>query len=47
MIKNTETVPFDIDVFLSKLEDLMVAAYKNKKDIRDRVKDIVSTYNPM
>lgn len=40
-------IPFDIDVFLSKLEDLMVAAYKNKKDIRDRVKDIVSTYNPM
>ena len=40
-------IPFDIDVFLSKLENLMEAAYKNKKDIRDRVKDIVSTYNPM
>ena len=40
-------IPFDIDVFLSKLENLMDAAYKNKKDIRDRVKDIVSTYHPM
>ena len=40
-------IPFDIDVFLSKLENLMEAAYKNKKDIRDRVKDIVSTYHPM
>ena len=36
-------IPFDIDVFLSKLDSLMDAAYKNKKDIRERVKDIVST----
>ena len=40
-------IPFDIDVFLSKLENLMDAAYKNEKDIRDMVKDIVSTYHPM
>lgn len=37
---------FDIDAFLGKVEDLMEAAYKNKEDIREMVKDIVRTYKP-
>jgi len=37
---------FDIDVFLGKVDDLMEAAYKNKDDIREMVKDIVGTYKP-
>ena len=40
-------VPFDPDVFLSQLEGLMDTAYRNdEKNIRSRVKDIVSTYHP-
>ena len=38
---------FDIDAFLGKVEDLMEAAYKNKDDIREMVKDIVGTYKPV
>ena len=37
---------FDIDAFLGKVEYLMEAAYKNKEDIREMVKDIVGTYKP-
>ena len=37
---------FDIDAFLGKVDDLMEAAYKNKEDIREMVKDIVETYKP-
>ena len=40
-------IPFDTDRFLSQLDALMTAAYANKKDIRSRVKDMVSTYHPM
>jgi possible capsular polysaccharide biosynthesis protein len=29
------------------VEDLMEAAYKNKDDIREMVKDIVGTYKPV
>lgn len=39
-------IPFDIDVFLGQLEELMDAAYKNKEDIRDILKNVVSTYHP-
>ena len=39
-------IPFDISVFLSKLQTLMDAAYKNKANIRDYVKEMVSTYHP-
>ena len=39
-------IPFDADEFLRQLDDLMSAAYSNKKDIRDRVQDIVGTYHP-
>ena len=39
-------VKFDVDEFLAQLGDLMIAAYKNKDDIRDRVQAMVSTYHP-
>ena len=39
-------IPFDIDVFLTQLDDLMEAAYRNKDDIRDRLRAVVSTYHP-
>ncbi|MGN0437093.1 MAG: polysaccharide biosynthesis protein [Lachnospiraceae bacterium] len=39
-------IPFDIDVFLDQLDDLMEASYKNKSDIRDLVQEVVSTYHP-
>ena len=37
-------IPFDTDVFLAQLEDLMMAAYKNRADIREKVQEIVGTY---
>lgn len=39
-------IPFDIEVFLGQLDELMEAAYKNKREIREMVKKVVSTYNP-
>ena len=39
-------IPFDIEEFLDKLDELMEAAYKNKDNIRDMVEEIVSTYHP-
>ncbi len=39
-------IPFDTDEFLQQLQGLMEAAYSNKKDIRDRVARMVSTYHP-
>ncbi len=39
-------VPFDADVFLAQLRDLMMDAYKNRKDIKERVKGMVNTYHP-
>lgn len=39
-------IKLDTDVFYSQLEKLMEAAYKNRKDIREMVKDIVPTYKP-
>ena len=39
-------IPFDTDEFLAALEQLMMAAYANKPDIRQRVEKIVSTYHP-
>ena len=38
---------FDIDAFLGKVDELMEAAYKNKDDIREMVKEIVGTYKPV
>ena len=39
-------IPFDTDEFLQQLDSLMSAAYSNKKDIRERVAAMVSTYHP-
>lgn len=39
-------IPFNTDAFLYELDELMKAAYDNKKDIRDRVAKVVSTYHP-
>ena len=40
-------IPFDTDVFLNQLDELMEAAYKNKEDIKERVEKIVVTYHPL
>lgn len=39
-------IPFDIEEFLQQLDELLEAAYKNKDDMRERVKSIVTTYHP-
>ena len=39
-------IPFDTDEFLQQLDSLMTAAYNNKKDIREQVAAMVSTYHP-
>ena len=39
-------IPFDVDLFLSQLNELMMAAYSNQKDIRKLVAKMVSTYYP-
>ena len=39
-------IPFDIEEFLRQLDELLEAAYKNKKDMRERVQEVVVTYHP-
>ena len=39
-------IQFDFDTFPTKLEILLTAAYANREDIRERMKDLVSTYHP-
>ena len=39
-------IPFEVDKFMNQLASLMTAAYANKKDIRERVEEIVNTYHP-
>ena len=39
-------VPFDGEQFLSRMADLMDAAYDNREDIRELVKELVPTYVP-
>ncbi|MCQ2516232.1 MAG: polysaccharide biosynthesis protein [Saccharofermentans sp.] len=39
-------IPFDIEEFLSQLDTLMEAAYKNKDDIRTLIGGVVNTYHP-
>lgn len=39
-------IPFDTDDFLQRMSTLMTAAYRNDKDIRTRVADMVQTYHP-
>ena len=41
-----QPIPFDEDEFLRGLDELMLAAYSNRKDIRSRVAAMVSTYHP-
>ncbi len=40
-------IAFDVEKFLVQLDELMTDAYKNRSDIRERVKKIVSTYHPI
>ena len=39
-------IAFDMDEFLGELDGLMEAAYKNRDDMKLRVKKIVTTYHP-
>ena len=39
-------IPFDTDEFLEQLNELMLTAYMNSKDIRSQVEKMVSTYHP-
>ncbi len=41
-----EPIAFDSDAFLAELQELMLDAYDNKKDIRERTMKIVKTYRP-
>ena len=38
-------IPFDTDLFLDQLEELMVRCYRDTENIRDYVKQMVSTYH--
>lgn len=40
-------IPFDEDKFLEELDELLEAAYKNKDDIKERLKKVVTTYHPL
>ena len=40
-------IPFETDKFLKNLDELMIAAYKNSSDIKERVQKIVTTYHPI
>ena len=39
-------IPFDVDEFLEGLENLADAAYQNDPNIREAVRELVSTYHP-
>ena len=39
-------IPFDIDIFLTQMRNLMRVAYSNKRTIEDTVADMVPTYHP-
>ena len=39
-------IPFETDEFLKELDGLMLAAYKNSDDMRERVQKVVTTYHP-
>ena len=38
-------IPFDTDYFLGQMNGLMTAAYRNDREIRERVADLVQTYH--
>ena len=37
-------IPFEVDEFLRQLDQLMLAAYSNKRDVREYISRIVKTY---
>ena len=37
-------IPFEVDEFLSQLDQLMLASYSNKRDVREYISRIVKTY---
>ena len=39
-------IPFDADVFLDQLQELMTACYDNQENVRELVAQIVTTYHP-
>lgn len=39
-------IPFNIEEFLQQLDGLLEDAYKNKRDIKERVQEVVTTYHP-
>lgn len=39
-------IPFDMDKFIVQLEELMLACYENRENIREMVEAIVPTYHP-
>ncbi len=39
-------IPFDTDMFLQQLQELMDACYENREDIRELVAGMVPTYHP-
>ena len=47
MIHIGQPIAFDADDFFAQLGSLMDAAYRNRRDIRDVVASIVSTYHPI
>ena len=40
-------IPFNVDEFLEELDELLEAAYRNKRDIKERVQRVVTTYHPV
>ena len=46
MIHIGNPIPFDVDVFLEELAELMEAAYANRPNIKELVERMVSTYHP-
>ena len=46
MIYIGNPLKFNYDTFPTKLEILLTTAYANREDIRERMKDLVSTYHP-
>jgi len=40
-------IPFDVDTFLGKLDDLMRTAYANRDNVVDKVADMVETFHPV
>ena len=39
-------IEFDEDKFLHQLEELMIAAYQERPDIRELIEEVVPTYHP-